>query len=488
MKKIYLVLCLLLSLYYQNSVAQSKSSLQGKIISREGTPLSGASVNVRFNNQVAGGAASDDAGNFIVSNLETGKNYLVEVSLVGHQTIARQIAINSGSNQVTLVLTPSATGMQEVVVTALGIKRAERNLGYAVTQLKSEEIATNKTINIQSALAGKVAGVDIGESANGLAGSKRVVIRGISTISTSGNSSPLWVIDGVPISSSNFGRNNDAGGGIDYGDGLSMLNPDNIESISVLKGNAAAALYGSRASNGVILVTTKTGKSSRKDLVVELNSSLTNSRIVDMTNWQYEYGQGRDGKRPVSQQEALVVGASSWGEKLDGKPTVQFDGVERPYVAQKNNPRNFYSDALLYTNTLSLSKNTDNHNYRLSVGQTDSKDFVPSGVYKKRNASLNASTRFGKATATVNSMYMIEKVKNRQNIGGNVHNAHYTLIHLPTNLNVLDLKPGYLPGGSEKIFTEGAITNPYFVIDRMYEEDTKNRLVNSLGLRYDILD
>ena len=113
---------------------------------------------------------------------------------------------------------------------------------------------------------------------------------------------------------------------------------------------------------------------------------------------------------------------------------------------------------------------------------------MPSGVYKKRNASLNASTKFGRMTATVNSMYMIEKVKNRQNIGGNVHNAHYTLIHLPSNLNVLDLKPGYLPGGSEKIFTDGAITNPYFVIDKMYEEDTKNRLVNSLGLRYDILD
>ena len=341
MKKIYFVLCLLLSLYYQNSGAQSKSSLQGKIVSSQGTPLGGASISVRFNNQLVGGTSSDDAGNFVVPNLETGRNYTVEASLIGHQTITQSASVNSGSNQITLTLTSSSTGMQEVVVTALGIKRAERSLGYAVTQLKAEEVATNKTINIQSALAGKVAGMDIGESANGLAGSKRVVIRGISTISASGNSSPLWVIDGVPISSNNFGRNNDAGGGIDYGDGLSMLNPDNIESVSVLKGNAAAALYGSRASNGVILVTTKTGKSSRKDLVVELNSSVTNSRVVDMTNWQYEYGQGRDGKRPVSQQEALVTGASSWGEKMDGKPTVQFDGVERPYAAQKRIPAIF---------------------------------------------------------------------------------------------------------------------------------------------------
>lgn len=463
------------------ALPKSLGKISGKVVDEKGNPMVGVTINI---GNIT--TTTDENGNYSI-NVPAG-TYPGMASYVGYITKEfKTISIKENENlSFNINLDPAHGGLDEIVVTALGVKRAERNLGYAVTQLKSEEVSTNKTINIQSALIGKVAGVDIGEPANGIAGSKRVQIRGISTISTSGNSSPLWVIDGVPVNSTNFGRNSDAGGGIDYGDGLSMINPDNIETISVLKGNAAAALYGSRASNGVILITTKNGKSSRKDLVVELNSSLTNSSVVDMTNWQYEYGQGRDGKRPVNQQEALVTGGSSWGEKLDGKPTVQFDGVERPYSAQRNNPSNFYSDAVLYSNTLSISKSTDRHNYRLSVGQTDSKDFVRSGSYRKRNASLNASTMFGKFTASVNAMYMVENVKNRQNIGGNVHNAHYTLIQLPTNLDVLDLKPGYLEDGTEKIFTDGAITNPYFVIDRMYEEDTKNRLVNSLTLKYDI--
>lgn len=371
----------------------------------------------------------------------------------------------------------------EVVVTALGIKRQEKKLGYSVTQLKSEEISTNKTINIQSALAGKVAGLDIGESANGLAGSKRTNLRGISTISPTGTNSPLWVIDGVPVNSSNFGRNNDAGGGIDFGDGLSMINPDDIESISVLKGNAAAALYGSRASNGVIIITTKSGKKSDKGFRVELSSTLNFSRIKDLTDWQYEYGQGRDGKRPASQQEALVTGYLSWGEKMDGALAPQFDGVLRPYAPVKNNIKNFYSDAVLYSNTLSISRAQDHYNFRFSLGQTDSQDFIDSGLYKKRNASLNAGLKFGIFELDVNSMYVNEPVKNRQNIGGNVRNANYTMTAIPTSVNVFDMQPGFKPDGTELVITESSITNPYYVINKVYEEDSKNRVVNAVALR-----
>lgn len=371
----------------------------------------------------------------------------------------------------------------EVIVTALGIKRQEKKLGYSVTQVKSEDVSTNKTINIQSALAGKVAGLDIGETATGIAGSKRTNIRGISTISPTGTNSPLWVIDGVPLNSTNFGRNNDAGGGIDYGDGLSMINPDDIETISVLKGNAAAALYGSRASNGVIIITTKSGKKSDKGYRVELSSAINFSMIKDFTDWQYVYGQGREGKRPASKQEALVTGYISWGDKMDGALYPQFDGQMRPYAPVKNNIRDFYSDAVLYANTLSISRASDTYNFRFSVGQTDSQDFIDNGLYKKRNASLNASTKFGIFELDLNSMYVNEPVKNRQNIGGNVRNAHYTITSIPTSVNVSDMKPGYNPDGTELIITESSITNPYFVINKLYEEDNKNRIVNALALR-----
>lgn len=473
------VLLLFIALLSQTIMFAQERVIKGVVTEgANGQPIVGVTVFAKGAN--GRGTTTNNVGQYSI-NVPSGIDSLA-FSFIGMSPVVEFIGVRGIIN---VSMSEFSRQVEEVFVTALGVKRQERNLGYSVSQLKSDEISTNKTINVQSSIMGKVAGVDISEAANGLAGSKRVVIRGVSTISTTGNSSPLWVVDGVPISSSNFGRNNDAGGGIDFGDGLSTINPDDIESISVLKGNAAAALYGSRASNGVIIITTKSAKSANKDFVAELNSTVNSTRIVDLTNWQYEYGQGRNGLRPIDQQEALVTGASTWGAKLDGQPSFQFDGEQRPYSAQKNNMNDFYSDALLFSNTFSISKSTDKHNFRLSVGQTDSRDFVESGRYKKRNAQVNASTSLGKFTANLTSMYMIEDVKNRQYIGGNVHNANYTLVNIPSSVNVLNMKPGYNPDGTELIFVDGAMTNPYFVIDKLYEGDTKNRLINSLGLRFD---
>lgn len=479
---------IMLMLHYSINIAKASTYTQkpilisGKVMDNQGEPIAGASILIKELSRSLGTNTNGEFSTSVVSG-----NYNIEASHISYGSQYKLIKVEEGKNlEINFTLTEEGENLDDVIVTALGIKRQERKLGYAITKVAGEDISTNKTVNIQSALMGKVAGLDITEPATGMAGSKKTILRGISTISPTGNTSPLWIIDGVPINSGNFGINNDAGGGIDYGDGLSALNPDDIENISVLKGNAAAALYGSRASNGVIIVTTKSGKSiGNKGFGVDFNSSFSVASVRDLTNWQYVYGQGRDGLRPNSQQEALETGASTWGEKLDGKPTYQFDGVERPYNAEKNNVSNFYSVAPVLSNTLSISKNADNHNFRLSVGHTDNGDFVSSGSYKKRNAQVNASTRAGIFTAQLTSLYTKEDVKNRQFVGGNVKNANYTLTQIPTNINVLDMKPGYLPNGDELIFTNGAITNPYFVIDKVYEEDFKNRLVSSLSGRID---
>jgi TonB-linked SusC/RagA family outer membrane protein len=459
---------------FSTKAMAQNSTLRGTVKDSDGLTLIGVNV---VEKGTTNGTVTDMNGNF---SINVPANATIVFTYIGFSSKEES---RDGRNFMEVILSEDSRVLEEVVVTALGLKKAERNLGYAVTQIESDAINTNKTVNVQSALMGKVAGLDIGEAATGIGGSKKIVIRGISSISTSGDSSPLWVVDGIPINSGSFGRSSDAMGGIDYGDGISGLNPDDIESISVLKGNAAAALYGSRASNGVIIVTTKSGTVNRKGYSVEISSTTNFSTINDMTDWQYEYGQGRNGVRPSSQQEALVTGVSSWGEKLDGKSTVQFDGVERPYSAQKNNMKNFYSDALLSSNTIAISRNLEHTNFRLSFGHTDSKDFVETGKFRKRNMSINAGTKIDWFSIDISSMYINEGADNRQYVGGNVRNANYTLTLIPSNINVLDMKPGYNPDGSEIIFTDGAVTNPYFVIDRVSEEDSKNRLLNAVTLR-----
>lgn len=479
-KKLLFILCsLFMFLAIGNSLFAQKRIISGNVCDTQQQPLIGVAI---FITETPGiGVVTDADGNYRIE-IPAGAQRLT----FSYTGMEKQIINIENKDIINVILKEENQKLDAVVVTALNVKREEKSLGFAYSQLNNEDISTNKTLNVQSALIGKVAGLDMTESANGLAGSKRTQIRGISSISVNSDNGPLWVIDGIPVNSANFGRNKDAGGGIDYGDGLSSFNPDDIANISVLKGNAAAALYGSRASNGVIIITTKNGSSAPQGTTIEWNSTMTLTAPVDLSDYQYVYGQGTYAKRPIDQQDALVSGASSWGEKLDGEPTPQFDGESRPYSAAKNNFHKFYANAFLYSNTLSINKNAETYNFRLSVGQTDSKDIIHSGKYQRRNAQINAQTKFGKFTANVISNYVIENVKNRQFIGGNVHNASYTLTSLPTSLDVTLLKPGYKADGSELVFTEGSITNPYFVIDKISEGDTKHRWLNSLSIRADI--
>lgn len=473
-------------------------SITGRIIDKEGAPVPGATISVKGGTI---GAIADENGNFSLAGVP--ENTTLEISAMGFTSLMLRVSgntasvvpsestvggslVNSSLGALQIRLERNLHDLDAVVVTALNVKRDSRSIGYLVEKVKGSEVSENKVVNIQSALSGKIPGVDVSNTSNGVAGSKRITIRGISSIS--GNNQPLWVVDGIPINTSTIGNATPSGGGgIDFGNGLTYINPDDIEEITVLKGNAAAALYGSRASAGVILVTTKSGSQLGKNrFEVSYNMGYTVDKIRDFTDWQYEYGQGVDGQAPETQQDALSA-VSSWGKKLDGSDVMQFDGQVRPYTAQKDNQKNFYKNGHTFSNTISLQGRTEHTNFRLSTSYLTNNDIVPNTEFKRNGFSFNSQTKYNKLSVNAVMNYTIETAKNRQRIGGNYSNVHYTLLHLPVNINVLDMQPGFMPNGDEiGLNDQGIPTNPYFVTNRIYEEDTRRRVNGALEIKYDL--
>ena len=273
---------LLVLTFLMGGLIYAQQTISGLVTDETGVPLPGATVIV---DQTNDGTTTDFDGNFSVSAAD---GQTLSISYVGYKTI--RIDITGGSDTYNISLEPDQL-LDEVVVTALGIERNTKAIGYSITQVEGGEVNEIKSTNAINALQGKIAGVQISGNSAGAKGSTRVIIRGNSSLS--GNNMPLYVIDGIPIDNTNLGS---AGvwGGADAGDGISALNPDEVQSISVLKGGAAAALYGSRASNGVILITTKSG-AGVEGIQVEVTSSV---QYDDIRNDPYDpqttYGQGRD--------------------------------------------------------------------------------------------------------------------------------------------------------------------------------------------------
>jgi len=285
--------------------------------------------------QVKGSATTvltDGEGNFSIT---TEDNAVLVFSFVGYSS--REVPVN-GRTAINITLEQNKKQLDEVVVTALGIRREKRSLGYSVTTVAGSSLTEARETNFVNGLEGKVAGVNVSNVATGPGGSANVVIRGISDIT--GSNQPLYVIDGIPMQNNTYRQTDVSGGygGADGGDGTININSDDIETISVLKGAAATALYGYRGSKGVILITTKSGKSA-KGSGVELNSNYVVQNVIDNTDWQSTYGQGNNGNKPVTGNEAFTTGLSSWGAKL-GSSVYHFDGVQRPYSAVETHYKN----------------------------------------------------------------------------------------------------------------------------------------------------
>ena len=482
MQKIARILMIPLFLLTVAFVQGQTRTITGKVLGNNNEPISGASVSVKGSS--AGTSAGQD-GSFKID--VRGAATLI-VTSIGFNTV--EVPVAADQNSVSVSLNP-AEGMnqQEIVVTSFGMTRQRRALGYSVTQVGGDRFTESRTANIGNALSGKVAGVNVSTPSSGVGGSSRVVIRGGSSLL--GNDQPLYVINGVPMESNNLGS---AGmwGGNDAGDGLSAVNPDDIESISVLKGNTAAALYGARAANGVIMITTKTGK-ARKGVGISVNSNVTWDNPIDFTDFQKTYGVGRDGQKPALASDALDIGQNAWGPKFDGSNVINFDGQSRPYSHNGVNLNSFYRTGMTATNTVAFSGGNQQGNYRFSVSDMSSKDIMPNANFNRQVFNWNINSVLKKFTLGVSGQYTRQKAKNRPRMSDSPGNANFSMFMFPNNLPLSAVQgvngKGAQADGNELRYQGNVFqTNPYWAAYNFYRMDETDRILGNVSLKYDIFD
>lgn len=398
------------------SAVQQTAKVYGTVTDATG-PVAGAAVMAIGSNA---GTVTDENGRFEL-NVEPGT--LLVVTCLGYKDI--NVTAAAGMK---VLLEEDTTLLEEVVVTALGIKRDRKALGYALSEVKGDELNKAKETNVINSLAGKVAGLIINETAGGPSGSTRVLLRGNTEMT--GNNQPLYVIDGVPLDNTNFGSAGLAGG-YDLGDGISAINPDDIENMTVLKGPAASALYGSRASHGVILITTK--KADKETFSIEFNSSLTlDSQLAKWDNIQQVYGMGYNGDYT---RDASSGTNMSWGPKADNFDVTYFDKETRPFYMYKDNTSGFFRLGGTMQNSLILSTNTGKTGVRFSFTDMRNRDILPNTNMSRDNFNLRVNTSMGKVDFDFTANYTREDVKNRPALGDSQSNVGKNLMTLAGTYN-----------------------------------------------------
>lgn len=467
----------------QALIAEKDIVIRGQITDSKGETLPGVSIKIKGSNT---GATTDIDGRFTIS--VPNNNSVLVFTYIGYRT--QEVTVGNRTT-LNVKLEAANTALTEVVVTALGISREKKALAYAQTEVKGEEFTQARENNVANAFSGKIAGVNVTGMSSGPGGSSRVIIRGNGSLS--GNNQPLYVINGMPMN--NTARSQAQGEGatiLDRGDGIAAINPDDIETITVLKGGPAAALYGSQASNGVILITTKSGK-AQKGVGVELNSNFTVGSPSMYPDLQYVYGQGLDGVKPKTKAEAISSGRLSFGAKMDGQPYIQFDGVMRPYspVNVKDNWKNFYRPSTNLTNTVAFNGgNSPTLTYRLSLSDLEAQAMEPKSSYARQTGNLSLRSVLGKRLIIESTLqYNVEKGKNRPGNGYADNTTSWATNLLANTVDIRDLAPGYDANFNEVQWQQvPEAQNPYFVINRMGNEDTKNRFMGQASIQYNILD
>ncbi len=461
------------------ALAQSRI-VTGTVKDPNGTALPGVTVLVKG---TANGTSTDGDGKYSIE--VNGNDAIIVFSFIGFASLEAPVG-----NQTTIAITlkEDTTQLQEVVVTALGVERDSKAIGYAVTKVDGGALTQARETNVINSLEGRVAGVNISGTPGGAGSSSSIVIRGMTSVN---GSTPLFVINGVPMDNTTRGM---AGqyGGADYGDGIANLNPDDIKEVTVLKGAAASALYGSRAAGGVIVITTKSGK-DRKGFGVEYNTNLVVDQAINYKDFQTQYGQGSLGAKPTDANSAYQSGQSSWGAPLDGSSVVNYDGVSRPYTSQvKSNFKNFYKAGTTFTNTISIGNSNENGSYRFSASDLNNKGIIPNSGLSKQTFNLNINYKIlSKLTFDLVSNYIKDSYLNRPGLSDSPGNANAGILFLPTSLSTSALVPGSgsLPNGNEANFSSNTYaTNPYFAAYKFINNTTRDRYINVATLRYSITD
>lgn len=466
---------------------QQQQLIRGKVTDETGSPFPG--VNVVIKGTTTGTVTATD-GTYV---LEVPSNAVTLIfSFVGY--MPQEISIGQLTN-IDVTLQPDVTALDEVVITALGIEKETKKLGYSTTSVRTDELITQRTTNVMESLEGKVAGLNITPPAAGAGGSMQIRLRGQAAFAGASNS-PLFVINGLPIDQGV--RNANGNGQVeqrDRGDNLQNINPDDIESMTVLKGATAAAIYGARAANGAIIITTKSGRKNQ-GIGVDFTSSYTTSHAMNFMDEliQTEYGQGVAGAKFTTADAVRGNGQFAWGAKLDNQPTINFDGVMRPYSAYPHQLFDFLQTGKNFTNTIGLSGGGPNGSFRTSFSNTDAKGIQPLNEYKKNifNVGINHSVT-EKLKLQLNMNYASEQNINPPQVGTQGEGAvnFFTRMPISTPLeayrdNAIDPVTGteYKTNGFL-----GTINNPYYQIQkRQFFKDDRDRLLGTATLRYQFTD
>lgn len=476
-----------------SSVLFAQKTVTGNVSAAQDGPLPGASIIVKGSDNT--GAITDFDGNFSVS---ASIGDVLIVSFVGFAS--QQVSVANDST-LSIVLEADQQ-LDEVVVTALGISREKKSLGYAVTQVSGENLNTVKDNNLASSLTGKVAGLQISQSGS-LGSASRITIRGNNSLG--GNSQALIIVDGMPINASLpisgdgsqiSSGSSGVGGGPSYepsisGGGISDINPDDVESISVLKGPSAAALYGSRAGNGVILITTKKGKRS-DELGVKIKTDLYVDNPLLLPEYQNQYGQGSFGAAYTDRTDNW--GELSWGSVLDGSQQAYYNGTTKAYSAQSDNVKNFFRQAVRRITSISMDKGSENSSLRFSYTNNQSEAIVENSDLDSHNFNLRSITNLSdKLTLDAKATYFTQIVKNRSSTTGAQGLLAY-VYNMPRNVAVDDLRNYQMdnpatPSDFAVIrYADGNIGNPFWQVYNDENTVRRNRFLGYTKIDYKFTD
>lgn len=448
---------------FQSILAQT-STVSGTVTAAsDGTPLPGVNV---IEKGTTNGVTTDFDGNY---SIDVAEDAVLQFSFIGFTS--QDIPVN-GQSTINVALEESTEALDEVVVTALGIAREKKALGYAIQEIDGSSLVESRETNVANALSGKVAGVQIIKSSNGPASSSKIVLRGNNSLT--GDNQPLIVVDGIPMDNFTGAANNDYWNpSPDMGNGLGDLNPENIASMSVLKGASAAALYGSRAGNGVILITTKTGKAT-PGLGITYATTIGFESIASSPKLQDSFAQGTQGS---FNEEST----SSWGPKIDGDTYRAYDNLS-----------NYFDTGINQTHSLSFQQQvSEGSSLYSSLTYLDDDSQIPGSKLNRLNLLTRSVSKFGednKWTLDAKVQYINSKAKNRPLNGANISNAFATVYSLPRSVDITDYAGRVDEFGNMIWFVPSNSMNPYWAAKYNLNMDSRDRFMLNGALKYEFTD
>jgi len=468
MKKVKQFLLLLLMISVSSWALAQQRQVNGTVKDNDGAPVVGATV---LEKGTDNGVATDENGNFSIS--VNGANPVLVISSVGYQTYEYPVGTTLNP---TITLSPGSGDLDEVVVTALGIKRAKKSLGYAVQEVKGTDLSDRKETNMTNALTGKVAGLQIVKSSNGAGGSAKIILRGFNSLTN--DNQPLIVVDGVPINNfTGTTENGYFGAGFDMGNGLGDISADDIESMSVLKGPSAAALYGSRAGNGVIQITTKSGRRN-PGLGINVSASYGVESIFTQPETQNIFGQGSNGIFVNNEPQ-------SWGPKAEGQTVTHWDGTSGPLNIY-DNVENFVRNGSQQNYNISFQQQLGNTSVYSSVNRLEDRSILPGNKLVRTNLSTRATTKFGpsqKWTTDFKVQYNNTQGYNRP-VNGRDWSSTYVLNLLPRSMDIRDFSAATDQFGNMIWFGGSSSVNPYWRAKYDQFHDYRDRFIMTGSVKY----